>query len=119
MLDKEKIINHIQKEKKQSYDISKGNNVPDKAFWGHWSISICLSNLINDIEKGKFDFEFKSGSIKILEPETCRWDRNKNKDSGYWNPTGCGEMYAEEYGGETGDYIYCPYCGKPIEEVKG
>jgi hypothetical protein len=60
MIDKEKILKHIQKQQKQSKDLSNDSNTSYKDFLEHFSIAKYFGDLINSIEKGKFDVKESS-----------------------------------------------------------
>jgi len=51
--------------------------------------------------------------------KTCKWSQEGDPDIKIWHETNCGESFYS-YSGTYKDihFKYCPYCGKPIEEIK-
>lgn len=46
---------------------------------------------------------------------TCKWTEDEN---GAWD-TGCGKMFEFTVGGpEENGFQFCPYCGRPVDEVR-
>lgn len=48
--------------------------------------------------------------------ETCKW-LNEDPSEGCWKSS-CGHDCSMYDSPEYNEWKYCPYCGKPIEEVK-
>jgi len=50
--------------------------------------------------------------------DTCKWQHDGLKvDHDYWE-TGCENLFQFLNGGPTQNHFeFCPFCGKPIEEV--
>lgn len=50
----------------------------------------------------------------MSEKETCTWAYSETEDM--WE-SGCGHLFEFNDGGpEDNDFMFCPYCGKALEE---
>lgn len=95
MLDKDKIINEIE------IEIESANSKP-------YSPLYYLEKLKYGIKQGLFN-------VTINKNESCTWKfETPNRYMPYYK-TSCGKNYTNRYR----DGIYCPYCGKTIDEVRG
>lgn len=106
MIDKEKLLNFISKKWKPHHKKSLEDQFENGMFWA-------LKEIWEDVKVGTFDE--KQG--------TCRWKISESCDTEMEPPlleTQCNQEHVFMEGDtDDNNFKYCPYCGKPIEEVRG
>lgn len=106
MLDKEKVLFFLKENQRPNWtnELDSSDNIENIY------INKVISFVYNKLESGEFDISESK--------ETCRW-YPENSYSEHFS-TSCKEIhYFDNEGIKSSGFKHCPYCGKPIEEVKG
>lgn len=101
MLDKEKILNFLSEKWKPHHRKALVDQFENGMFWA-------LKETWEDIKVGNFDIPESK--------ETCKRSYDFEYPERNFYSTECGDWYYTN--NERNDYIYCPCCGKPIEELR-
>lgn len=103
MLDKEKVITEFM----NLFDLLDFH----ENFESNYEFSADIKYFFSQIKRGDFD-------IPPKPQETCEWDINRWSSGGGFVSTQCSNKRYERSLQSIQEYKHCPYCGKPIEEVK-
>jgi len=60
----------------------------------------------------------KLSDIEKILGEKCEWVYDTNGDGDCYYNTSCDNAFIFTDGEKEAEFIYCPYCGKEIKEVK-